>query len=300
MALATCAAGVATALDRRRGVIEALDLAAAVAVGLLGMSLVERVAQGMNLNKLIAPWRSWCGLVAVLVVALDLLGHGILLSRGYFGQDDFLVLTDTARAGLGGLLEADHTDGLAPGASAPRLGASGRGAPVLGSGGRPGPGPEDGVRGRAVAVAADPIVGDRWLRLPLLVLFCVTPLTLWATQWWWMGIRFWPATFALLLACWALVARVQGGPAARGHLAVVVGVLVGLCFSPLAVLDPVVLLGLAPWWCCPGRHHRFAARGWRTCAGSGRAGDRARGDVRRRAGVRRTADDRPGSETGQS
>ena len=95
VALATCAAGVAAALDRRRGVIEALDLAAAVAVGLLLMSLVERVAQGMNLNNLIAPWRSWCGLVAVLVVALDLLGHGILLSRGYFGQDDFLVLTDT-------------------------------------------------------------------------------------------------------------------------------------------------------------------------------------------------------------
>ncbi len=42
VALATCAAGVAAALDRR-GAIEALDLAAAVAVGLLLMSLVERV-----------------------------------------------------------------------------------------------------------------------------------------------------------------------------------------------------------------------------------------------------------------
>ncbi len=197
----------------------------------------------MNLNKLIAPWRSWCGLVAVLVVALDLLGHGILLSRGYFGQDDFLVLTDTARAGLGGLLEADHTDGLAPGASflAWALGSAAplswgvAVVPVL-------------VLRTASAVVLWPLLtrllGDRWLRLPLLVLFCVTPLTLWATQWWWVGIRFWPATFALLLACWALVARVQGG-GRRLEVGVVVGVLVGLCFSPLAVLDAVVLLGLA-------------------------------------------------------
>lgn len=190
-----------------------------------------------------SPWRSWCGLAAVLVVALDLVGQGVLLSKGFFGHDDFLVMTDAARRGLGGLLEPDHSGGFAPGASllawsvgsvAP-LGWGVAVLPVL-------------VLRTGSALVLWPLltrlVGERWLRLPLLVLFCSTPLTLWATQWWWVGIHFWPATFALLVACWALVARIQGGRR-RLELVVVGGLGVALCFSPLAVLDVLVLIGLS-------------------------------------------------------
>ncbi|MGZ8742992.1 MAG: hypothetical protein ACXWXO_08725 [Nocardioides sp.] len=198
----------------------------------------------MRLNALMAPWRSWCGLVAVLVVALDVVGHGLLLANGFFGQNDFLVMNDATRQGAHGLLEADHTGAFAPGAtllawalvSVAPLSWGVAIAPVL-------------LFRTASAVVLwlllTRLLGERWLRLPLLVLFCSTPLTLWATQWWWVGIRFWPASLALLVACWALVARVQRGGGRRLEVAVLGSLVVALCFSPLAVLDVLVLFGLA-------------------------------------------------------
>lgn len=197
----------------------------------------------MKLKTMVAPWRSWCGLVAVLVIALDLVWHGVVLSMGFFGQDDFLVMTDAAKQGLSGLVEVDHTDSYAPGASMLAWAVTSTaplswGVAVL---------PVLAFR-TASALVLWPLLtrllGERWLRLPLLVLFCSTPLTLWATQWWWVGIRFWPATFALLVACWALVARIQGGHR-RFEPVVLVGLVVALLFSPLAVLNVLVLLGLA-------------------------------------------------------
>jgi hypothetical protein len=192
---------------------------------------------------MLAPWRSWCGLTAVLVVALDLVWHGVLLSRGWFGQDDFLVMSDVVDRGFGGLLEPDHTGGFAPATTLlatglVRLDPLGWGTAVL---------PVLALRSVA-AVLLWPILtrllGDRWLRLPLLVLFCASPLMLWATQWWWVAISFWPATVCLLAAVWALLVLVQDGRTGLG--VVVVGALgLGLCFSQLAVLHVVVLLGVA-------------------------------------------------------
>jgi hypothetical protein len=194
-------------------------------------------------GRLLGPWTSQAGLVAVLVLAVQLVWRGALLSKGFFGQDDFLVLADAARFTWEGLGDADHVGGFSPGAALVAwahvtwtpLSWGTAAMVVLGA---------QTVAGVLMWLVLTRLLGDRWLRVPLLALFCFSPLTLWATQWWSVGVQFWPATAALLLGIWALLVVLHDGD--RALLSVVLAALVvALAFSQNAVLHPLVLAGVA-------------------------------------------------------
>ncbi|RNL64931.1 hypothetical protein EFK50_02820 [Nocardioides marmoriginsengisoli] len=188
-------------------------------------------------------WATRAGLVAVLVIAAQLLWRTVLLGHGYFSQDDFLAITSTAtRDGLA-VLGGDYAGGFSPGGSAVVWAVSGlaplnwplAAAVVLAL--------QTGATAMMWLVLTH-LLGDRWLRVPLLVLFAYAPLTLWSTQWWVLGIEYWSATLLLLVAVWAVLTGIRGDDPRRALVAVG-AVALAVLFDERAVLYPVVLAGVA-------------------------------------------------------
>lgn len=194
----------------------------------------------------LAAWRSTPGALAVIVIAGAFLWRAVLLLDGFFTQDDFLVMTRADRLGIGSeLLGAPFAGQLSP------LGNlftwfEVRLAPMNWT-------LTAWVSLTLQVVSAvvcwqviSRLLGDRWARLPLLVIFCLTPLTLWTTQQWTLSWLYLSATLAALTSIWALLRQVQddwrfGTPVALAALAI------GIGFDTRLVLFPIVWLGVC---CC--------------------------------------------------
>ncbi|MCX6395364.1 MAG: hypothetical protein NTV23_02635 [Propionibacteriales bacterium] len=190
----------------------------------------------------VRTWLSRAGAAALVVLGAQFLWRTILLGQGYFSQDDFLTMASTTeRHGLSALT-GDYAGGFSPGGSA-IVRASVDLAPLnwtLAAG--------EVLLLQAAATAMlwivlTQVLGERWLRLPLLVMFAFSPLTLWSTQWWVLGLELWGATFFLLVALWAALGAVRTGDRRR-WVVVVAAVAAALLFDERAVLAPVVVLGV--------------------------------------------------------
>lgn len=188
-------------------------------------------------------WASRAGLLAVVVIAVQLGWRAIVLGQGFFSQDDFVAMaTVSSRDGLA-VLTGDYAGGFSPGGStvvdvllaiAP-LSWTLAAAVVL------------TLQTAATAmlwVVLTQLLGERWLRIPVLVLFAFSPLTLWSTQWFVLGVEFWSATLFLLVAAWAVIGAVRTGDRRRGAVAVL-AVALALAFDERAFVHPVVLVGVA-------------------------------------------------------
>lgn len=192
------------------------------------------------------PWRSWAGLVAFGLVVGQGVWRGVLLDRGFFTQDDFLMLRQGAKPLSVAMVTQDYSGHFFPGGFlfawahahyAPldwtvvvvETLAMQAGAAVL-----------------LWMVLCRMLVGS-WARVPLLALGLTCPLALWPTQWWAVSIQFLPISICLLLATWALLVHVQDERRWALPL-VLVATAVGLLFQERAALFPLVLGAVACAW----------------------------------------------------
>ncbi|MET3960315.1 hypothetical protein ABIE44_000249 [Marmoricola sp. OAE513] len=191
----------------------------------------------------VRAWTTRAGLLALVVIAAQLLWRAVLLGHGYFSQDDFLVMASTKADGAWSMLDADYAGGFSPAGTALVAACVGL-APLswpLAAG---------VVLTLQTAATATMwlvltrLLGDRWLRLPLLVMFAFSTLTLWSTQWWVLGLAYWSATLMLLVAVWAVLSATDENRVRRSGLALAAFALAVL-FDERAVLFPVVLVGVA-------------------------------------------------------
>lgn len=191
----------------------------------------------------VRAWSSRAGLVALVVIAAQLLWRAVLLGHGYFSQDDFLVMATTKAEGGWLMLNGDYAGGFSPGGTALVAACVGL-APlswplaagvvlVL-----------ETAATTMMWLVLTRLLGDRWLRVPLLVMFAFSTLTLWSTQWWVLGLSYWSATLLLLIAVWAVLSATEATRARRSALALA-AFAVALLFDERAVLFPVVLVGVA-------------------------------------------------------
>jgi hypothetical protein len=185
------------------------------------------------------PWRSAAGAAAMVLVAGQLGWRAVLLGRGYFTQDDFLMLTLGGRPMSVDLLMQDYSGHLFPGGFLvawlhAHLAPLDWTVAVV-----------EIVLLQLVASVLAWLVLCRllpgsWWRLPVLAAYLFCPLSLWPTQWWAVAIQYLPVSIFLLLATWALLHRIQEGSRWSGPL-VVAATVAGLLFQERAVLYPVVL-----------------------------------------------------------
>jgi hypothetical protein len=185
------------------------------------------------------PWRSAAGVAALVLIAGQLAWRSVILDRGYWTQDDFLMLTLGDRPLTVDLLFQDYAGHMLPGgfllawlhthlapldwqAAVVEIVALQMAASLL-----------------AWLVLCRLLPGSRW-RLPVLVVYLFCPLALWPTQWWCVAIQFLPGSIFLLLATWAMLHRLQEGSRWSGPL-VVVAVLGALLFQERALLFPLVV-----------------------------------------------------------
>ncbi len=188
-----------------------------------------------------AGWRGAAGTVAVVVLFVQLVWRTQYLAQGYFTQDDYLMLHlgGTSRLGLHYLWQ-DYAGHLFPGgfliayleAHTAALSWPAAYVPVvlmqLGA-------------GALMWVLLTRLLGSRWERVPLLVVFCVSPLSLWSTQWWAVAIQFLPVELCGLAAALGyLWWRQDRAPWARWlPIAFMVA---GLLFQERALLIPLLVL----------------------------------------------------------
>jgi hypothetical protein len=191
----------------------------------------------------VSAWASRAGAAAVTVLVAQLLWRAVLLRHGYFGQDDFLAMS-TAHDGTW----SDRLDGEVAGGFAPAVSVlvwlALRAAPLSWGVAATSVLLLEAVAGVLMWLVLTRLLGSRWSRIPVLALFAFASLTLWTTQSWAAGLSFWSGCVLLLAATWALLRVVQDGVARAGAL-VVVALAVALLVDERAVLDPVVLVGMA-------------------------------------------------------
>lgn len=183
-------------------------------------------------------WLSPPGACALVVLTVMTVWRAVLLGHGWFSQNDFLVVS-----GLDGPWSVRFTAGFAPAAFtvanlvsdlAPLSWSLVASVVVV----------VEAASTAVLWVVLTRLMGDRWLRLPVLVVFAVGPLTLWTTQWWTFAVQFWPAALAVLAAVYAVLRGVQD----RWRPAPVVAAVATSCalgFNERWVLAPIVLLGAA-------------------------------------------------------
>ena len=195
----------------------------------------RRAPDHLGLRQL---WLSPAGASALVVITVMTVWRSVLLGHGWFGQNDFLVVSD-----LDGPWSVQFTAGFAPAAFllanlvsdlAP-LSWPVAAAVVVAL---------EAASTALLWVVLTRLLGGRWLRVPILVVFAVGPLTLWTTQWWTFALQFWPAALAVLTATYAVLRGVQD----RWRPAPVVAAVATACalgFNERWVLIPIVLLGAA-------------------------------------------------------
>lgn len=185
------------------------------------------------------PWRSAAGLVALALVAGQLAWRAVLLGRGYFTQDDFLMLTLGGRPMSLDLLMQNYSGHLFPGGFASAW-LHTHFAPLDWT-----VAVVEIVMLQLVASVLAWLVLCRllpgsWWRVPVLSTYLFCPLALWPVQWWAVAIQYLPVSIFLFLATWAMLHRLQEGSRWSGPL-VVLATVAGLLFQERAVLYPVVL-----------------------------------------------------------
>jgi hypothetical protein len=189
--------------------------------------------------EVLRPWRSAAGAAAVVLIAGQLLWRGVLLGRGYFTQDDFLMLTLGGRSLSVDLLMHDYSGHLNPGGLLiawlqTHLAPLDWGVAVV-----------EIVALQLVASILAWLVLSRllrgsWWRLPVLAVYLFCPLALWPTQWWMVAISYLSVSIFMFVATWALLHRLQQGSSWSGPMAIG-ATAAGLLFQERAVLIPVVL-----------------------------------------------------------
>src|SRR5689334_14655326 len=109
-------------------------------------------------------WMSRAGVLALVVLAAQLLWRVVVLGHGFFSQDDFLVMAGTQHGGATTILGGDFAGGYSPGAIALAWASVGLGPlnwPLAA-------GTVLALEAAATAVlwvVLTRILGDRWLRL---------------------------------------------------------------------------------------------------------------------------------------
>ncbi|MFB9314859.1 hypothetical protein [Nocardioides plantarum] len=197
-------------------------------------------------KTLAGPWRSWAGLVAVVLIVVQGAWRGILLDRGFFTQDDFLMLRRGAEPLSVSMLTQDYSGHFFPGGflfawAHAHYAPLDWGVVVV-----------EVLVMQAVAAVLLWLVLSRmlpgsWARVPLLAAGLTCPLALWPTQWWAVAIQFLPISICLLVAVWALLVHLQ--EARRWALPVVLAAtVVGLLFQERAAMFPIVLGLIACAW----------------------------------------------------
>ena len=167
------------------------------------------------------PWRSAAGAAALVLIGGQLLWRAALLGRGYFTQDDFLMLTLGARPLSLDLLLQDYSGHLFPGGFLFAW-ANSHLAPLDWT-----LAVVEIVVLQLIASALAWLVLCRllpgsWWRLAVLSVYLFCPLALWPTQWWAVAIQYLPVCIFLFLATWALLHRLQensrwSGPRGRAR-----------------------------------------------------------------------------------
>lgn len=190
----------------------------------------------------VRAWLSRAGAVAVVVIGVQFCWRSIVLGHGYFSQDDFLAMSSTSERGGLSVLTGDYAGGFSPAGSAlvrlcvslaPLNWTVAAGVVLV-------------LQACATAVlwlVLTELLGDRWVRIPLLALFAFSPLTLWSTQWWVLGLDFWGGTLMVLVALWAVLSALRTEDRRR-HLAAVAATALAVLFDERAVLAPVLLFGV--------------------------------------------------------
>lgn len=181
--------------------------------------------------------------MAGLLLVAQSLWRGWHLNRGFFTQDDFLVLKLAAQEPLGSLLLQDYAGHILPArwvlaAALARLAPLSWDVAVLMT-----------LLGQAIAgvlmwVVLTRILGDRWRRLPVFSFFLFSPLSLWPTHQWIVSLQFLPILILSLIAVWSLLRRLQEGWQWGVPLAWAAAVL-ALGFQERAILMPLLLSGVA-------------------------------------------------------
>ena len=176
--------------------------------------------------------------MAAVVVAASTIWRAMIVGGGWFSQNDFLITLPTASP-----TDVVNTAGFSPGsvviaqavADAAPLGWSLAAALIV-----------TFVAAALVLLwhVLSRILPGRWLRIPVLTFFAVTPLTLWSTQWWTFALQFWPPAVAVLVSALALLRTLQQRSPA-GPWVCAAGTAAALATNERWVLAPVVLVGLA-------------------------------------------------------
>lgn len=197
--------------------------------------------------SLLGPWRTRAGAVAALLIGLQTLWRGVIVWRGYFTQDDFLML-DLGGGRLGGLIFYDYSGHWFPGgfviawlqAHQGALNWPVAAAVILGW---------QLVASVMMWLVLHRLAPRSWWCIPALAVMLFTPMSLWSTQWWAVAIQFLPVTFFLLVAVWAFLVdlqqRDQGGAPGWTQPLIVIAASFGLGFQERALLIPVVLVFVA-------------------------------------------------------
>ncbi|MDP3894605.1 hypothetical protein, partial [Nocardioides sp.] len=168
-------------------------------------------SQAMRTRSLPGAWRSGAGALALAVILVQLLWRGSVMMRGYFTQDDFLILSS------GVSREPDLVPWLQPFAGG--LSPLGHALAGVQTAARP----LDWFVVGAVAIVVQTatavllwlvlcrLLGESWLRVVLLGVACLSPLTIWATASWAAAVTTLPPALLLVAAAWFMLLRLEDG-----------------------------------------------------------------------------------------
>lgn len=228
---------------------EAADGLAALAVGgLAGVAIrgKPRALARPVWVRLTAPWTGPQGLAAAAVITGGLIWRTVLQLGSFFNQDDYYLTARAAETSLtwdflftpvaGHVMPAQQLVYWLIARLAPFN------WPVL-----------------AWSIVLVQLAGGilwwhllgrllpgRWVRIPLLAVFVLSPLTLVTTLWWSAAMGLWPHVIAALLALTFLVRQAQGrGSAALNTVGVLASFVGGLAWHERSILVPVLVAGAA-------------------------------------------------------
>lgn len=188
-----------------------------------------------------APFRSPAGICALVLVLLQAVWRGVALAGGYFTQVDFIHLQQVQQAPFSwATLGGEHSGEFAPVAKLLTWLAHA----ISGTGWA-------GVAGLVLLMQTTVaillwlvltrLLPGRWVRVPLLALALLTPLTLPSTFAWDQAAIWFPVTVCLLVALLSLLAA-QNSHWVAGPRVAFLALVVALLASDRAVLLPVVVL----------------------------------------------------------
>ncbi|MBE7323176.1 hypothetical protein IEQ44_00735 [Nocardioides sp. Y6] len=193
-------------------------------------------------------FRSPAGMVAVLVIAVQAIWRGTTVAGGFFTQDDFLMLARATDEPMGwDHLTAAHSGEFSPignllvWATTQVTGFSWGGVTfvvlLLQT-----------LAALLTWVVLTQVLEDRWVKIPLLVVACFTPLTLGATLWWSLASTHLPTVVLLLVGFSTLLAHLRSSWRAGLPIAGVALVLVLLCSDRSLALPLVAFVVVAAMW----------------------------------------------------